>query len=361
MAGTSADAVMPSGPTAARSGTTPSFQTIQALRAIAALLVVVDHAFDMWVGRIYPGGASAWPNGAAGVDIFFIISGFVMVVSSHRFENKPGAWWIFMRHRIVRIVPLYWLMTTAKWFFVFVFAGLALRSNLDFDFVFRSYLFLPLVDSAGHFRPLLPVGWTLTYEFLFYLVFALALASRVNVLRVVVPVFAAFAVLAMLRTGRWPASAIIFNTIVVEFIFGVVLAQLTLRQWKLPYAPAVASVFVGLGLILAVPEVSDNLRPLTWGLPALAIVAGAVSLEPYIARALPRWLQALGNASYSIYLTHGLVLPLVGLGMISLHWTSHAAQAFTVFACLVVASGAGWLAFVIVEHPMTLRLKRRTV
>jgi exopolysaccharide production protein ExoZ len=315
----------------------------------------------MWVGRIYPGGASAWLNGAAGVDIFFIISGFVMVVSSQRFESEPGVWWIFMRHRIVRIVPLYWLMTTAKWFLVFIFADLALRSGLDFDFVVRSYLFLPLVDSVGHFRPLLPVGWTLTYEFLFYLVFALALALRVNVLCVIVPVFAAFVVLAVLRTEQWPASSIIFNSIVIEFIFGVVLAQLTLRQWKLPYALAAASVFVGFGLILVVPEISENLRPLTWGLPALAIVAGAVSLERYIAQALPRWLQALGDASYSIYLTHGLVLPLVGLGMISLHWTSYAAQAFTVLTCLVVASGTGWLVFVFVERPMTLWLKRRTV
>lgn len=360
MTTTPAFAEVPSEPAGSGVTATPNFHTIQALRAIAALLVVVDHAFDMWVGRINPGGFSTtWPNGAAGVDIFFIISGFVMVISSQRFQSVPGAWWIFMRHRIVRIIPLYWLLTTVKWFLVFVFAHLALRSSSNFDYVLRSYFFLPLVDSAGHFRPLLPVGWTLTYEFIFYLVFALALALRVNVLRVIVPAFALFVVLALLRTERWPTSTIIFNTIVIEFFFGVALAQLTIRQWMLPPAVAAALAVAGFALILIVPEVSEYLRPITWGLPALGIVAGAVSLETRIAGALPRWLQALGDASYSIYLIHGLVLPVVGLGMIALHWTTSAAQAFTVVACLAVASIAGWLVFVTVERPMTLWLKKR--
>ena len=126
-----------------------------------------------------------------------------------------------MRHRIVRIAPLYWLLTTLKLALVLFFADLALRSNLDPDYVLRSYLFLPVVDSAGHFRPLLPVGWTLTYEFVFYLLFALALGLRVDVLRVIIPAFALFVGLALLRTEDWPPWTILFSTIVVEFLFGV--------------------------------------------------------------------------------------------------------------------------------------------
>jgi len=165
-----------------------NFLTIQALRAIAALLVVVYHAFDMWGARIDSAAPGiSWTNGAAGVDIFFVISGFVMVASSRRIASQPHAGWTFIQQRIVRIVPLYWLLTTAKLILVFFFADLALRSGIDFDYVARSYLFFPVVDGAGHFRPLLPVGWTLTYEFLFYLLFALALALRVDVLRVLVP------------------------------------------------------------------------------------------------------------------------------------------------------------------------------
>jgi peptidoglycan/LPS O-acetylase OafA/YrhL len=333
------------------------FQTIQALRAIAALLVVIDHALDMWVGRIKPGGASVWANGAAGVDIFFVVSGFVMVISSQRLQYEPGAWWIFMRHRIVRIVPLYWLMTTVKWLLVFVFADLALRSSLDPDFVVRSYLFLPLVDNLGQFRPLLPVGWTLTYEFLFYFLFAFALAMRVNVLGIVVPVFAAFCVFALMRTDEWPVSTVLFDTIIVEFIFGVVLAKLILHQWTMPPAVAAVLALIGFALILTVPQVSEDMRPVTWGLPALAIIAGAVSLEKHIAAMLPRWLLSLGDASYSIYLTHSLVLPMLGIGIAALHWTSIGALVVVVVACLALASAVGWLCYIVVERPMTLWLK----
>src|SRR5690348_7613306 len=113
-----------------------SFLTIQALRAIAALLVVVYHAFEMWDLRVTPGaGGPAWSNGAAGVDIFFVISGFVMVVSSQRLLKRAHAGLIFLRHRVVRIVPLYWLLTTLKLALVFFFADLALRSTLDLDYV----------------------------------------------------------------------------------------------------------------------------------------------------------------------------------------------------------------------------------
>ena len=102
-----------------------------------------------------------------------------MGVSSRRIASLPRAWWTSIQHRIVRIVPLYWFLTTAKLILVFLFADLALRSSLDFDYVAGSYLFFPVVDGAGHFRPLLPVGWTLTYEFLFYFLFATGLPAQV--------------------------------------------------------------------------------------------------------------------------------------------------------------------------------------
>ena len=249
--------------------TTTNFLTIQVLRAIAALMVVAYHAFDMWAVRITQSSGEYWTNGAAGVDIFFIISGFVMVVSSRRLLSEPRAWLTFMRHRIVRIVPLYWLLTTLKLVLVFFFAGLALRSSLDLDYVFRSYLFLPVVDDAGHFRPLLPVGWTLTYEFLFYGLFTVALALRSEPLRVLIPAFAIIVALALLRSADWPDWTILFNTIVVEFLFGVILAKLTMRGLALPPALAVASVVVGFVLICSFRKARRICEPSLGGYPRL--------------------------------------------------------------------------------------------
>lgn len=338
-----------------------SFLTIQALRAVAALLVVLYHAFDMWGERVDAAAPGVgWTNGAAGVDIFFVISGFVMVVSSRRLMGRPGAWLTFLRHRVVRIVPLYWLLTTAKIVAVLLLPALVIRTSLDPSFVARSYLFLPVVDSAGHFRPVIPVGWTLTYEFLFYLFFAAALAVRVDVLRVVAPGLGLIAVLALARTDTWPDWTILFDTIVIEFVFGVVLGKWTLRGFRLPLPIAVALVVGGFAIILSVPLGAENMRVLTWGVPAFAVVAGAVSLESLVARALPRWLLALGDASYSIYLSHGFVLPalmlVIGKSLSPGLW----AETLTILLCVFVSSIAGWILFIGVESPIMRALRRRT-
>ena len=133
-----------------------------------------------------------------------------------------------------------------------------------------------------------------------------------DVLRVLVPGLGLFVLAALFRKEGWPAWTILFDTIVVEFIFGVVLARLVLRGWSLPTAIAAGFVIAGFALILVVPAGSENFRTLTWGLPALMIVAGAVALESGAATMLPRWLLELGDASYSIYLTHGFVVPVTG-------------------------------------------------
>jgi peptidoglycan/LPS O-acetylase OafA/YrhL len=346
-------------PATAQVTATSNFLTIQALRGIAALLVVAYHAFDMWAVRVEPAAGVSWANGAAGVDIFFVISGFVMVVSSRRTASQPGAGWTFIEHRMVRVVPLYWLLTTAKLILVFFLADLALRSSLDLNYIVRSYLFLPVVDSAGHFRPLLPVGWTLTYEFLFYLLFALALALRIDVLRVLAPGLGLFVVLALLKTNSWPAWTILFNTIIVEFIFGVLLAKLMLRGWQLPAWSAACLAVSGFALIVAVPVGSENLRALTWGLPALAVVAGAVFLERRVAKMIPRWLLAQGDASYSIYLTHGFVVAVLGVVFAFFQSSGLQAETVAVAACLIASTAVGTVVYQRVERPSMQFLKRR--
>ena len=346
-------------PSQALESSPANFLTIQALRAVAALLVVLLHAFETWGERVDSTAPGVnWENGAAGVDIFFIISGFVMVISSQRLVDRPGGWRTFLQHRVIRIVPPYWLLTTVKILAVLALGGVVLRTGLDFNFVAGSYLFLPVTDSAGHFRPVLPVGWTLTYEFLFYLFFAAALALRVDVLRVVIPGLGLIAVLALMRGDLWPAWTILFDTIVVEFVFGVALGKWTLRGFRLPPMIAGGLALAGLASIIILPMVSENIRVLTWGIPAFAIVAGVVSLEPLVASALPRWLLSLGDASYSIYLSHGFVLPALGLLVGRLASSGLLTEGLTIILCLLLSSLTGWVVFILIEYPM-LRAFRR--
>lgn len=335
------------------------FSTVQALRAVAALLVVLLHALQMWgerVDNLAPG--VAWENGAAGVDIFFVISGFVMVISSQGLMRRPSGWWVFLRHRLIRIVPLYWIMTSLKLLAVVLLGGLAIRTQLDIDYVTRSYLFLPVLDGTGKFRPLLPVGWTLTFELLFYLLFALALALRVGVLRVLGPALAIIAVVALFRSAAWPAWTILADTIVLEFLFGVLLGKAVVAGQRLGIASATLLFVGGFLAILMLPPASDVARVLVWGLPAAALVSGAVFMEPIAGGALPGWLLRLGDASYAIYLSHGLVLPAIGILIVEAGLSGLVGEFAAIFLCLLLSSAAGLLLHVYLERPMTAWLRK---
>lgn len=337
-----------------------TFLTVQALRAVAALMVVVFHSLEVWGDRIDAHAPFVdWENGAAGVDIFFVISGFVMIVAARRLVDMPEGWLTFLRHRVVRIVPLYWLLTSLKVAAVLLLPWLAMRTSMDFGFIAGSYLFLPVIDQAGNFRPLIPMGWTLTYEMLFYAIFAAALALRIDVLRVIVPGLGVIALLGLLRDASWPSWTILFSTIVLEFIFGVMLAKATLKGFRLSPRAALLTLAIGVIGVLALPMISANMRVVMWGIPAFGVVAGAVSLEPIVARRLPRWLLSLGDASYSIYLSHGFLIPVMVLIIGRTLPINIATQFVAISLCLFGSAALGWLLYGWVEHPMLKAIRRR--
>ena len=336
-----------------------NFRMIQALRAVAALLVVLLHCDEMLGLRIGPNALGAsWHNGAAGVDIFFVISGFIMTVSSRHLVDEPLGWLTFLKNRIVRIVPLYWLLTTLKLLAVLGASGLALRSQLNLDFVISSYAFLPLVDSAGHFRPLLPVGWTLTFEFLFYFVFSIALARGADAMRVVLPVFAGIALIALFRTEFWPTWTVLFDPIVLEFVLGVAIAKMTLAGIRLTPAFSLFLLFAGFSLIFSFAPETDNLRVLVWGLPAAMIVVASVSLERDLGQSIPRWLSAVGDSSYSLYLSHGFFLATLGASLGHLHWSGPYVEFATTIVGVVGCSLISVALYRVVEKPMLGAFRR---
>jgi exopolysaccharide production protein ExoZ len=332
--------------------------TVQALRAIAALLVVAYHAVDWWTARFTSSDVPLWLNGGAGVDVFFVISGLVMVLSTERLANRTHAGLVFLRHRITRIVPLYWAVTTAKIAAVLMLPTLVMRTRLNWAYVLSSYALLPVHDANGEFKPVLPVGWTLTYEMFFYLLVGLALYLRRPILRVASPVLGVVYLLGMLPRSLWPNLSDFANPIVVEFLYGVVIALALRRGRHLPIGIAGLSLICGTAVIVTVPVISGLLRPFVWGVPAAMMVAGAVALEPVLAPRIPRWLLASGDASYAIYLTHGFVVPAIGLALVRLDVSGGVSLAAAVIGSLVVSTGVGWVTYVILERP-TLALFRR--
>jgi peptidoglycan/LPS O-acetylase OafA/YrhL len=288
---------------------------IQALRALAAVLVVVGHslheteAISALVGRTAPDLSFVYWG--FGVDIFFVISGFIMVYTSADLFGQPGAWRVFLTRRLTRIVPLYWLLTTV------LLVGGAIAPRLlnvpigDWQHVLASYAFIPSMRAPGEIRPVMALGWTLNMEMFFYVLFAgaLALPYRYGLMALSL-VIGGFAAIGLVFKPEQVQLAFWTQSIILEFLMGCLLAAAYLKGARLTPAAALALAALGiLGMFkfTGVDAETDMPDALRWGIPALLIVAAAALAEGSTSRAM-LWLAALGNASYSLYLIHPFVL-----------------------------------------------------
>ena len=138
------------------------YEGIQALRFVAALLVVLMHSTHYASERLLI-DVPIFSNGGAGVDIFFVISGFVMVIASNPLINRPDGWRLFVARRLIRIVPLYWLLLSVKVLTILLFPALLRDSTFDPIAIISSYLFLPSYNNEGEIAPILYVGWSLNF------------------------------------------------------------------------------------------------------------------------------------------------------------------------------------------------------
>lgn len=341
------------------------FLGIQALRGVAALAVVLGHSMN-FLER----GEGALPavmtefQGAVGVDLFFIISGFVMTISSGRLLGKQQPARIFLWRRLLRIAPLYWILTTVKLALVWFFPVLEAHHMSPWN-VIASFLFVPSINGAGEIRPVITLGWTLNFEMAFYLLFACSLGARRRFLWVLLPMIGALGLLGLVRTATWPAWTSLADPIVLEFAAGVLIAVLTMRR-RLPNG-WMSGVAVGLGcagLIWIKPGFSPALRAGYWGLPAALVVLGTVGLERALHHRLPRWVLLLGSASYSIYLVQIFVFPVVDAVGLRLRasvaaitpWELGVGIVATSFVGAIVAGVATHL---VLERPLTELLKQR--
>ena len=326
---------------------------IQVLRAIAALMVVVHHASGLGPRHSW---YTQWGNGAAGVDIFFVISGFIMAYSSRSLVGKARPGWQFFVRRIERIYPIYWLLTTVKVVMTVAVPRMERTGLGGPAYLIGSFLLLPLRSGKSGILPVLTWGWTLMFEMLFYILFATALSMRIRPPRALGPVLVAISVVAFwVHTPAMPLGAY-FDPIMLEFLFGMVLfeAYVWLQGGERGVPGWVGYVLAAAGFVVLFVTPDQDFtpeRPFIWGLPALAVVAGALLLEPQLGRAVPRWLMHLGDQSYSLYLVHVFVLALVAPVFLRLHLE----HGFVAGTYPVVATGlavvAAWMLYKFVEHP----------
>lgn len=331
--------------------------SIQSLRAIAALLVLAGHAAQI-SERFFsqPLTTGQWTLGFAGVDLFFVISGFVMVYITH---DKPRGHVHFIGRfvysRITRVYPIYWFFTLLA-LAAYMLVPAALNRDLADLHIWQSFTLWPIENDV----PILHVGWTLTHEIYFYAVFALFLALPERWLPLMLAAWAAVVAAGSLALDGLPAiAALIVNPLTVEFILGACAGILVCSGYRrlARAALAIAAVWAAAASILLWPAGPEAFpegwtRVAAFGVPSALVVYGAVSLELRGALKPPGWLVILGDWSYALYLSHLLVLSgLVRVWTIALpDFGPMASLAFLIVSvglCIAVA-GAG---FRLLEFP----------
>jgi exopolysaccharide production protein ExoZ len=294
------------------------FPLVQVLRALAALCVVLGHAQ-------YEAAQMAKKTGQAfedlaypfdiGIHVFFVISGFVIVLTAQRTGQGTSAVQQFLWRRFIRVVPLYWFYTSLMIVALFIFPKAFDIAAADIGHFIKSYLFIPHERPAGGVRPLLSLGWTLNYEMFFYVVFAgLLLLPFQKALRVFYVLFPAIVLAGLFVPPDWTAVHFWSKPIILEFMAGAAIAHLRISGFNLSsqgvwvFAVLAACSFVALAFTLQDFHIHHPLNLLLKGGAGALLVAIATLTGFASSIKVPAWMTALGDSSYSLYLSHPFVL-----------------------------------------------------
>lgn len=341
---------------------------VQALRGVACLLVVLFHLqhWDVAYGANTPVVGWFGGFGFAGVDLFFVLSGFIITHTNRHHLGRPAAVPGYLFRRLWRIFPTYWAALAG------CVAATVLVAGWPHEWKVPAGRWAQIValDPRGSFpNAVIGQAWTLTYELLFYVVFGVLMLVPPRLAAAGLAAWAAAAAAALLGP---PPDMLVWSPLspfVLEFLAGCLIAWATARgvtggRWAAA-ALAVAWAAVGSAAVgWAWPDwshgaVMSHPRPrvLVFGVPAALLVYAAVAAEERSAWRPGRWLRVLGDASYSLYLTHAhvmIVAVLVGTRVPHTRWPHVGWLAVTFAACLAVG-----LAFhYAVERPL-LNLARR--
>jgi len=285
--------------------------SIQWLRALAALMIAVHHALHE--AALLRGGPSL--QGIlpleAGVDLFFVISGFVMAYSSRDLFGSRSAVLPFLRRRLARIAPIYWVATGLYLTLALTGWVAVVRPPPSAGEIAASIAFLPYQRPDGFVQPVYSLGWTLNYEMFFYLLFALALPfRRERAVPGLVLALMALAAIGLAIPATLAAPWFWTRSIILEFGFGLIIGHMALTGLR-PTPRIAAAMACAALLLLALGRLQPALLPdraLLYGLPAALMVMGALAVEGGSDNTASRFFARLGDASYALYLLHPFVL-----------------------------------------------------
>lgn len=327
--------------------------SIQALRGITAIFVILEHIRFLNCG-------------AFGVDIFFCISGFMIMFSTHKSTK------FFLRKRLIRIVPLYYIITLGTFALLLLFPGMFAQTKANPVFLIKSLLFIPFEISDGIIQPLLRIGWTVNCEIFFYVLFLIALKIshkyRGLICSALLIGIVGVAQLCSMNGVSFSPLAFYGDPVMLEFIFGILVYYIAEKLYQFHnqrQLPGIWGILSGAlmlitFLVLMVTKPNINIlgfrRPFLWGLPATLILLCAFTLGLCMKK-IPKTLVHLGNISFSVYLMHYYPVMLLDRAVFDFS----ACTAFTMLGAIIAIAVSvilAMLCYEIMEKRFTGLLKK---
>lgn len=336
-------------------------QVIQAGRGIAALLVVLFHATSIAEFYLHHDfAAGLFVFGYGGVDVFFVLSGLVIVWAHGHELGHPDRLRPYLIRRFIRIYPVFWIVAAIL---TPIYFGVP-RQPSDLVTLFRAFLLLNPIDN-----PVVTVAWSLTHEIYFYAVFGvvIALPWRLagNLISIWLSLSAASYLATIVTSGRLhvpPWAGFWLSPYNLEFAMGCATAYaLRVRavDRRRLLAPIGAAIIVVSGLNEQILHRHFGQRHsiVCYGFATMLLVWGAVQWEQRTNRQIARPLLVLGDASYSIYLTHYALLDLLAKASLASGLAAVLRPSLTIALLIALTVGIGIAFHQRIERPLLSRLR----
>jgi exopolysaccharide production protein ExoZ len=327
-------------------------KTIQALRAFAAIGVISYH-INYMINRL------GYKNqnegiGIMGVDLFFVISGFIMVFTCYKLFKKPKTPIIFLTRRLTRIIPIYWIYNSLLVILLFFIPSLFSNLKFNLNSVISSYLLILSEITPEVNGTLLLTGWTLCYEMYFYLLFAIALFfHRKYLLLILSCIFMGGVILGICyKVPIWMSVAT--NPILFEFFIGATIATLYIEKEYFSLKKILVLIlFITSLSALFIQDLNfgNFTRPLIFGLPSGLFLVIAIYMEK-IAVNTPKILKSMGDSSYTLYLIHPFILSAIAKLFILFNLVQLIPSEVFFLLTLISILVGGHIAYLLIEKPL---------
>lgn len=332
--------------------TTKKLEIVQVMRAFACISIFLYHLPNAW------GGVKSNYSGFS-LMVFFGFTGYFLIEGTRKSEK------FYFRKKIIRLVPLYWLLTIALFILSLLVPGINGGKSYSWSNLVQSMFFIPYYSSDGKLFPILSVGWTLILEVYEYIVFwALYKSFRKNTHRDIMTVIA-FAFLVIIGkvlstyyiSAPTPILAIWSYKYQWAFLIGMLISIYKNGQNKIKPVDQVAVntnfILIGYAVLFAFCTyvINDSFAFV------LGALAAAVGLIVFPKLSFSKWIVGFGNLSFSFYLLHKFVIALVDK-IVTRHFSGTVAGVIGVFLAFVLTLVASVISYQVIEKKVSSQLKK---